>query len=179
MKLYKFKALNCGFVIICTDCNVGQIKTTVNSIKCNYPDSKYICVLPSECHKDDQKIINTVCKSYTGGSTITSLINVGMKNTPCNEWNFIVMGGTWVKNGLSKKYSYFIDSEKDILFPIVDRKTNFIDGSINGILWHKKTYESIEPLSNDNPLEICKLMFTMGAIEKGCKFKAVLGAQIC
>jgi hypothetical protein len=179
VKLYEKKDINCGFVVICPNCNIGQVKTTINSIKHNYPSSKFVCVFPDHCHDGDIKEINKWCLAKKGGSTVTSLINVGMKYTPCNEWNFIVIGGSWIRNMLDRKFAYFIESEKDILFPLVDRKMNFIDGSINGILMHKKAFDNIGPFSTGNPLEICKLMWSMDAVEKGYKFKAVLGTTIC
>ena len=177
-KLYVSKSINFGFVIICPSNNIGQIKTTINSIKHIYHTEKYICVVPEECHVDDLKEMNKFCCTIKGGDTITSLINAGMDKATCNEWNFLVIAGTWIRGGLDKKYSYFIESEKDILFPIVDRQTNFVDGSINGFLMHKKGWKEIGHFPSDNPLEICKLMWTMDAIDKGYKFKAVLGTAI-
>jgi hypothetical protein len=178
-KLYTYKAIKCGFVILCPNYNIGQIKTTTSAIKHNYPESKYICTVPETCHPDEVAEIRKLCPCYKGGNTITSLINVGLQNAPCKEWNFIVVGGSWIRGCLDKKFSYFIESEKDILFPIADRKIYFVNGTINGILIHKSAYEDIGPFCNDNPLEICKLMWTMEAIEKGYRFKAVLGTVIC
>lgn len=178
-KLYRCKAIDYGFVIICPTANLGQIQTTVNSIKCNYPEAKYICVLPDNTHKDDIKEINKLVSSVVGGSTITSLINKGMSSPPCKNWNFLVIAGSWVRPRLERKFSSFIESEKDILFPIVDKKANFIEGTLNGILVHKKTFKEVGSFSNDNPLDICKIMWAMEAIDKGCKFKAVVGTVIC
>jgi len=178
-KLYASKTIEYGFVIICPNSNTGQIKTTTNSVKHNYQTDQFICVVPNECHADDLKEINKLGKAIKGGDTITSLINAGMEKAPCNKWNFIVIAGSWIRSLLDRKFSYFIESEKDILFPIVNKQTNFVDGSINGILMHKKAFKEIGSFSNDNPLEICKLMWAMDAIEKGYKFKAVLGAKVC
>lgn len=101
-----------------------------------------------------------------------------MEKTTCKGWNFIIIGGTWLRLGIDKKYSYFVDSEKDILFPIVERKMNFIDGSINGILWHKSFYDLVGNMYNDNPLDVCKLMWATDALQKGAKFKGVVGSQV-
>jgi hypothetical protein len=179
MQLYQCKTINSGFVIICPNSNIGQIKTTVNSIKHNYIGSKYICIVPKRCHDCEVKEISNLCQTHRGGDTITSLINEGLSKSPSDEWNFIIVGGSWVRGFLDKKYSYFIESEKDILFPIVNRKLNFVDGSINGILIHKKAFVDIGPFGNDNPLEICKLFWGIVAVEKGYRFKAVLGAAVC
>lgn len=176
--LYRCKPLNFGFVIICPSNNIGQIKTTINSIRHAYNTEKYVCAVPEECHADDLKEMSKLCKVVKGGDTITSLINAGMDKALCNEWNFLVIAGTWMRGNLDKKYSYFVESEKDILFPIVDRQTNFVDGSINGFLIHKKAWKDVGHMPSDNPLEICKLMWTMEAIEKGYKFKAILGTAV-
>ena len=179
MKLYRYKTLNSGFVIICPNSNIGQVKATVNSVRHNYPGSKYICILPKECHEEEAQEIRHLSPAYIAGNTITSLINVGMQNAPCEEWNFIIIGGTWIKGRLDYKYSLFVESEKDILFPIVDRKIDFVEGSINGIFLHKKAFQDIGELGNDNPLEICKLFWGVEAVSKGYRFKAVLGGAVC
>jgi len=178
-QLYQRKPLKTGFVVLCHNCNLGQAKTTINSIKNNYPESKYCCVVPEYCHNEEIEQIAKLCTTHKAYSTVTSLINMGMENAPCKEWNFIVIAGSWVKMGLDRKCSYFIESPKDILFPIVDRKMNFIDGSINGILMQKQAFQEIGPLATDHPLEICKLFWMMEAQEKGYKFKAILGTAIC
>lgn len=178
-KLYHPKTIEYGFVVICPNANIGQIKTTVNSIKCNYQGSPCLCVLPETIHKDDLKEVGKLCKSTTGGDTITSLINAGMRSPPCSNWNFIVISGSWVRPNLNKKFAYFIETEKDILFPIVERKTNFVEGTLNGILIHKKAFKEIGEFSNDNPLDICKMMWAIEAIEKGHKFKAIIGGSVC
>ena len=107
------------------------------------------------------------------------LLTRGLENAPCKEWNFVVIAGSWIRMGLDNKCSYFIESEKDILFPIVDRKMNFVDGSINGFLIQKSLFQDIGPFATDHPLEICKLFWAMEAQEKGYKFKAILGTAIC
>ena len=178
-KLYERKTLNSGFVILCLNGNLGQAKTTINSIRNNYPESKYCCVVPENYHDEEIKEISKLCDTHRAYNSITSLINKGMEHAPCKEWNFIVTGGSWVRPWLDRKYSYFVESEKDILFPIVDRKMNFVDGSVNGIFIQKKAFLDIGPLATRHPIEICKLFWAMEAQDKGYKFKAVLGAAIC
>jgi hypothetical protein len=84
------------------------------------------------------------------------------------------------------KLNQFLNSEKDILFPVVDRKMNFVDGSINGIVVHKKAFKEIGDIAPNslqkvgyNDFEISKLFWAMDAVEKGYKFKAIVGMQIC
>ena len=177
-KLYQYKPIQVGFVILATEGNIGHVKTTFSSIRHNYPLASHIVVVPEHISDDVVKNIGKLCPCYRGGTTITSLFNTGMNATPCEEWNFLVIAGSWIRPLLDRKYSYFIESDRDILFPIVDRKMNFVDGSINGILVYKGTYLSIGPMDDKNPLEICKLFWAMDAVDKGCRFKAVLGTKI-
>lgn len=175
--VYRHKNINCHFVIVCHDSNVSGVKNTASSIRGAYPYS-VSCVVPQDTHPDDVEMVKKTCPVSVGGTTITSLLNAGI----CNggpEWNFIIMSGSWVRPGLDTKFSYFIENEKDILFPIVDRQINFVDATLNGILVHRKTFEEIGKFADNSPLEICKLFWAMDAIEKGCRFKAIVGTQVC
>lgn len=124
------------------------------------------------------KEMNEICPTCKGKETYTSLINAGLKSPPA-EWNFVVIAGTYVRHRLDNKYSMFMESEKDILFPIVDNKYNFVDATINGLLVHKNCLKEIGPMAEIGPFEICKMMWALEAIEKGYKFKAILGAKLC
>jgi hypothetical protein len=172
-KLYEHKDLNLGMVVLCPDCNTGLLKTTLSSIKYSYPDAPVLCVVQPADLQELQKI-NT--KFVTGGKTITSLINAGMHNAP-SDWNLIVIAGTWVRPLMDRRYSYFVESEKDILFPVVDKKMNFVDGTINGILIHKKTFAEVGDFSDDQ-MELSKLYWGSNAIEHGCRFKAIVGTKL-
>lgn len=174
VRFYKHKITECGFVILCPEFNMGQIKISINSLKFGYENSNRVCVVPQDTHADDLKEIKKYNPAYRGGNTITSMINTGMKYAPCkNGWNFIITPGLWIKNGLKNKFSTFIETEKDILFPIVNKKANFVDGTLNGILMHRDAFKEIGPFLEEGPLNICKLMWCLSAIEKGFSFKAI------
>jgi hypothetical protein len=151
---------------------------TVSSIQVYYPDRPCVCATGEETPEEELKIMRKKCVTRVGKNTITSLINAGMNHAP-SPWNFIVIAGSYVRAGLDQKFSYFVEKDKDILFPIVDRKLYFPDGSINGILMHKKTWKEIGEMSEYESLELCKLEWASRAIEKGCTFKGVVGAKIC
>lgn len=177
-KICTYKNLDFGFVILCPEHAVNLVRITANSIKLRYPDWRYICVVDSSATPEDMKDLREICPAYKGKETFSSLINAGMKHAP-SEWNFIVMAGTTVRDRMNYKFSYFIDSEKDILFPIADGKYTFVDGTINGLLINKKTYKEVGDMVDTGPLEVCKLMWALTAIEKGCKFKAIAGTKLC
>jgi len=175
-------------VILSPDRDIGRIKTTINSIKRN-DDENAPCVVA--CAKDttvaELKEMKEVCpNSHRGKDTITSLINKGMQKGH-KGWNLIMVEGTVLRRGIMCKYARFVESEKDILFPIVmdydregnvvDTHANFVDSSINGLFMHYDTFKAVKPFG-DNPLEIERVLWATDAREKGCQFKAVLGTKL-
>ena len=61
------------------------------------------------------------------------------------------------------------------MFPVVDRIWNFVDGSINGLMLSKKLHEEVGDFGSGDNLQLTKLIWAHKAIEKGCKFKAIVG----
>ena len=49
---------------------------------------------------------------------------------------------------------------------------------MNGILINRKAFKLIGPFGDDNPLEVCKLMWALEAKSKGCQIIGVLGPKI-
>jgi hypothetical protein len=178
LNLYTYKEINCGFTILCHDHNTKLVKSTINSLKVNYSGSPYNCVADDSVNTDDLKELKALCPTYKAKNTFSSLINVAMKNAPA-EWNFLIIAGSWVRPKLHHKFSYFLESEKDIMFPIAEGKTNFVDATINGLFFHKKIFKEVGNLATENPLELCKLMWALDAIDKGYRFKAIAGCKIC
>jgi len=178
LKLYHHKPLNYGFVILCADNNMGLAKSTVLTIRRNYSGAESVVAVSEKMHKDDVASLRGLCPTFQGKDTITSLINCGMKHAPA-DWNFIVFAGSYVRPNLDKKFSLFVERNTDILFPIADGKYTFVDGTMNGIFMHRDTFKLVGDMADKNPLEICKLFWSMAATEKGCKFKAIAGTKIC
>lgn len=178
MNSYKYKAIDYGFIVLCPDYNISQIKITVDYLRSSYSEAKSICVVPDKCPSKDFKEIKKYTLTEQGGKEMTSLINVGMKYTPCQEWNFIITSGSWLKNNLNYNFCKFIENEKDILYPIVGRKCNFVDGTMNGMLIHKRAFDEIGPFMENNTIDFCKLMWSVEAIEKGYRFKGVVGGVL-
>ena len=80
---------------------------------------------------------------------------------------------------MDQRFAYFFENEKDILFPISDGKTNFVDGTLNGVFINKKTWKEVGEMSDEGSLEEIKLFWALDAIDKGVKFKAIAGSKIC
>lgn len=175
--MYKPKNINFGFIILNPESNPSLLKSTVNSIKSKF-NVPFICATEKSVKAESLKEMKAVCPTYKGQETYTSLMNVGMKHAPA-EWNFFIMAGTYIQPKLNLKFSTFIENEKDILFPIVENKCDFLEGTINGLLVHKNCFKEVGNMAEIGPYEICKLMWALDAVEKGYKFKAILGAKLC
>jgi len=175
--LFKQKSIDCGFVIICQNDNIGQINTTINSIRSNYADNKFCCVFLEHHYSALEKRFKDLTVFKSEGSIMSS-INAGLEQSLCDGWNFLIMSGTWVRNSLDRKYSCFLENEKDILFPVIKRKMNFVDGSINGVLIHKKSFKDIGKFNSKSSIDICKLYWANEAIEKGYRFKGIVGITL-
>ena len=172
------KKLDCGFIILCLEKNTHLVNNTIKSIKNNYKESPIICIADNSCSEEDGKYLNSLCPSFIAGDTISSLINCGFKNTNI-DWNFVLIAGTTMRNNLDYKYSEFINSENDVLFPIVDRKINFVDGTINGLMINKKLFQKTGNWDDNLPLDKCKLLWAISAMEFGGQFKGIIGARLC
>lgn len=174
---YKF-----GFVILCPERNVAGLRNTVSSIKQGYPWAKILCVVGNDVTEKELQDMQAICETIVGEDTITSLINLGVKSSQ-TDWNVLVFAGSWIRSCLYRQFDLFVKKETDILFPVVDGRMNFIDGSMNGIVIHKKALE----LAGDfprmqkagyNELEMIKTFWAYAAIEQGCRFKAIIGMRV-
>lgn len=169
------KEIDYGFVILCPERNLGGLMATVRSARSHF-NTSIICVMPAETTKKELSEFAQVCPVVKGKGTYTSLINIGVKKSD-KPWNFIIMAGSTFKPRFCHKYGYFIENEKDVLFPIVDFKCDFVDATLNGILLHKNAIKEVGEFE-DIELPLSKLFWSLRAIEKGYKFKALAGARV-
>ncbi len=171
--LYKHKNYDYGFIILCPNGNIGHLRNTISSIELYYPSTPVLVILPESC-----ELVSLNVNTLIGGKTIPSMINVGMKATSCKEWNFIIITNGWMRNHIDLKYSYFIENKQDIFYPILTKKINFIDSDINGMLIHKSTFNKVGPFPDMESIKDSKLIWANKAIEKGFKFKGIVGARV-
>ena len=171
--------LNVTFIILCTEPSISDLKKTVDSINWTNSTSQIIAV---SCEKEER--FKQICPTYYGKDTITSLINEGFRNIK-TDWGVLVFSGSRIKTNLERKVGQFVKSYKDIFFPVIGRKINFVDASSNGILIHKKLFEEVGDFMairkssfSLNDFEIAKLIWADTALSKGCQFKAIVGLQI-
>jgi hypothetical protein len=141
-KLYQPKELNCHFVVICPESNVSHLRGTASVLKSH--GFGITAVLDERASGADLAEARAICPVACGGKTITSLINCGLENGG-PEWNMIVVAGSWVRPGVVKKMSHFVESDLDVLFPVVDRQCSFQKGTLNGLMVHRRTFELVGP----------------------------------
>ena len=147
-------------MIICPDNSLSLLKSTANSIKSKYYDHPFICVANGSATVEDVAMMKCICPTYKGKKTISSMINVGLRHAPA-DWAFIVFSGSFLPGKMDEKFSFFINSEKDILFPIVNRKTNFIDehGTVcSSTKKHLKKLVNLKMKVNLNTLNVSGLV---------------------
>jgi len=168
--MYEAKKLDVTLGIVSLNAYFYEIQKTVNSANFLTWDCEKIAVIPFETNLEKP----VSCQVTNGGYCITTMIDSLVKNAK-TEWIHIVFAGTYLKKSIDEKYSRYISGYKDILFPVVDRIWNFVDGSINGLMLSKKLHEEVGDFGSGDNLQLTKLIWAHKAIEKGCKFKAIVG----
>jgi len=168
-QIYKEKEIDIGFVVL--DLH-SESNRTISCIGSYFANSTCVLVL-SKKQKSDYKNI-----TYADDDEKLSFFNAGIKKLPCKNWNFFIFGGTIIKPSVLWKLSCFIENHKNILFPVIDRKTKFLQSSLNGLLIHKKALQEIGPFSKKYKHDSSKLLWYATAAEKGYDFRAIVGAKL-
>lgn len=169
--IYQPKELNMTLGIISLDGNHNSIQRTINSSKFLTFNCDKIVALPMEVKLSgdiDARVIQ-------GGNCITSMIDSICKSIK-TDWVYFVLAGCILQKGVDRKNFYYVENYKDVLFPVVDRIWNFVDGSMNGILLSKQFYDEVGEFGSGKNLQITKLLWAERALEKGARFKAIVGA---
>jgi hypothetical protein len=176
--------MDVGFIILCPDRRIGGLKNTLGSIRCHSYNREAICVVGDDTTDEELKSFKQICETHKGDNTITSLINTGMKKLR-QEWACLLFSGSRIPSYIEWKFSSWIKDEKDVLFPVVDRKHDFITGSLNGVVINRRFFEEVGNFPTVtmkkhglNDFEFAKMFWAIDAIEKGCKFKAIVGMRV-
>jgi hypothetical protein len=177
--------MDLGFIILCPDRNIGGLRNTLVSIKNHSYNRESFAVVGSNATANEIKDIKELCPVHKGKETITSLINVGMKKMT-HEWAFLMFSGSRVQTYVEKKVNTFAKTEKDILFPVVNRKCDFVSGSFDGVIINTKLFKQVGDfpditLSKEdgiNEFEMAKLFWCNAAIKKDAVFKAIIGLNV-
>lgn len=176
--------MDVGFVVLCPDRSPAALKNTVGSVRYSCYDRECIAITPKNTTPKEVKELKEYCQPYKGKDTITSLVNVGMKKLK-HEWGFVIFAGSRVMPFLEKKFISFVKNKKDILYPIVDMKCNFVEGSFNGVLFNKEFFKEVGDLPDApmekqglNDFEFAKLLWASDAVDKGVFFKGIVGMRV-
>lgn len=171
-------------VILCPEINLKDLKVTTKSVENNCYNRSCLAVVPETTTAKQIKELKEICPVWKGGKTITSLVNTGMSKLS-GDWAFIIYSGSVVKPYTERKLESFATSEKDILFPVVNMKMNFVEGSTNGLLMNKKTFHEVGDWPNisikssiHNEFEMLKMLWYLDATAKGCIFKGIVGLRV-
>lgn len=176
--------MDVGFLILNPEKNVIGLKNTLNSIKNQSYDRESICVVGDNTTPEEMKAFKGFCQTYQAGNKVTSLINIGMKKLK-HEWCLIIFAGSRIPAFVEKKLECFAKKESDVLFPVIERKFNFVDAPFNGVLINRRFFIKVGEFSTAdmqkeglNDFELTKVMWTISAIEQGVTFKAIVGLRI-
>lgn len=165
-----------SFVILNPDNNPTALRKTARTITEHYPECKTLCVLGNKNIEVNEN--KQYAEVVQGGNTITSLIDAGIKKSK-TDWCFVVIAGTYLRSTSLRRYEYFLRSDKDILYPVVDRKFAFDEASLNGILMPKKAIEDVGIFGDNNrSIQVVKMLWALQAIDLGYRFLAIVGARL-
>lgn len=176
--------LDFGFIILCPDRNPGALKNTCGSVRHHSYDRDAIAVVGNDANKEDIATMKEICPTYKGKDTITSLVNKGFYHLK-HEWGFIVFAGSRVQPLFERRLKPFANEYSDILFPVVEKRCDFVSGSFNGVLINKKFFKEVGKFPETtmikegvNDFEMAKLFWAVDAVAKGAKFKGIVGLRV-
>lgn len=173
-----------GYIVLCPEKEAAGLAASAKSIRYYSQNRDILAVVGGDATAAEVKILKEICPTHKGKATFSSLINVGMKKLK-NEWGFLLFAGSRINLYLEKKLGMFAKSEKDVIYPVVEKHCDFVGGSFNGVLINRKFYEEVGEfpdltLGKDgiNDFELVKLFWAMDAIAKGATFKGIVGMKI-
>jgi hypothetical protein len=133
---------------------------------------------------DELKEMKQCVTTYKGSNTITSLINKGLKECK-HDWAFVIFSGSWACPYIENRFATWAQKESDILFPVVDRKCDFVTGSFNGVLINTKFFAKVGDFACStmekaglNDFELSKMLWAVEAMKNDVTFKAIVGMKI-
>lgn len=160
-KLYQPKELKFGFILLCPNSTLKNLNLTQKIIRNSY-NCNYFCVSNEE-----------IPGHIRSGPSLAEMINAGLKHTTF-EWNLLFLPNKPLDKFLNHKYSLFIENEKDIIYPIVNRKLNFIDSVFNGVFLHKNVIKDVGEFPCIKNFDTAKLFWATLAMERGYRFKGIV-----
>ena len=167
---YAAKDINMEVVVLCLDGSPKNIDRTVKSFVNFNNKYEFFVVIPQ-----NSSLSEFYYPTYKSNNCITCMINESFNKAKA-EWLYFVFSGTSIKKNIDTKLSRYINNFSDVIFPVVDRVWNFVDGSVNGLLLNKNFVSTVGNFLTGNDLKLTKLEWADRAITKGAKFKAIVQA---
>lgn len=169
--------MDLGFLVLNPNGKLIDLKNTVWQINLHCYDRKCICVV--DINTKNIENMNQICPTYRSKKSIIDLVNCGMKKMN-HEWTFMIMAGSKVTQQLETNINTFCNSEKDVLFPIVNKKHNFTETDFNGVLINTNFFKKVGNFTKHteekdciNDVESARIIWTNEALCLGAKFKAI------
>lgn len=175
--LYDTQDLDICVVIVSFSGDATEIRKTYFSADLLSKKYPVVVVVPDDKEVDFNELNLTGVPVFKGGNCVTSLFDTGILNS-LGRWAYLVFAGSSLRKNMDLKLSRYVEADSNVLFPVVDRVWNFVDGSMNGVLINRNFFESVGEFGSGNPLKLTKLIWADKAINAGCKFKAIVGAII-
>jgi hypothetical protein len=172
---YQTKDLDLCVVIVSLNASAAEIRKTYLSMDLLNKKHPCIVVYPEDKQLDMEELNITGLPCFKGGNCITSMYDIGIENS-LSEWAYLVFSGTILRKNIDLKLSKYVETEKDVLFPVVDKIWTFPEGSMNGVLINKEFHKHVGEFGSGNTLKVTKLMWAANAAYLGGKFKAIVGA---
>lgn len=169
--------MDIGFVILCPENNLDNLKTSLLSIKNRCHNRDCIAVANSVENKD-------LCQVYKCDKSLASFVNTGMKRCK-HDWAFLMFSGSRVQKYLEKQLATFALQETDVLFPANNYRPNFVDSPFNGILLNTNFFKKVGNFTTNTmekegvaEFDLAKLFWALDAIAMGARFKAIVGMKM-
>lgn len=176
--------MDLGFLVLCPDRKPGGLQNTINSIKSYSWNRQVIATTEDSVNKEELAELKKHCPCFAGGKTFTSLINEGIKKSK-TDWVFVLFSGSRIPSYIESKIENFLHDEKNVLFPVVDRKGDFVSGSFNGVLFNRNFFLKVGDFpeinfehEKFNDFEVAKLLWAIEGLKHNVKFKAIVGMKI-
>jgi hypothetical protein len=168
--MFEPKEVGIEVIVISPEGNENDETITINTMQNLVKKYDFFVMSPKNQDKKQYKYT-----TFFGENSIASLCNEGIKRCR-QDWAYIVFAGSKIRKYVDAKLTKYIQSEKDVIFPVVDRKWNFINATINGLLINKHFYIDVGNFKDVNDFQITKLEWADKALNKGAKFKAIVNS---
>lgn len=165
------KPLDVCISVICLDGNPSKINDTLNYHKYFFSDFDKQVFINKEINS------NFEYKKYFVKSNEKFVFFDKAIKESTKSWCFLILSGLYLQKSIIRKFSEFVRSEKDILFPVKNKIWDFCRNPIECLLINKNFYNEVGFFGKENPEDIIKLLWANDAIKLGGTFKSIVGVK--